>query len=469
MLSFGFFDSIDGDRVYNADQFSSFLDGIIYDGVYQSVGEKFYVSAFSGMTVSVGSGRAWLDHTWTLNTSPYIVTLPISDTVFGRYDAIVIEVNKNDRENYIKYVQGTPSAVPSWPSMTRTDYVKQYVLAYIYVGPNVGGISQADITYMVGEDLGTPLVSALALAGIPTGGTIGQVLAKTSNEPGACGWFDVEHTPFDKWYLADGVGESSVIAAYKFIGRTTESVASHPISEYANLHSNFDLSKSGNVTWDTTTGFYIPGINSYVDNYSLRQESVQSIVLRVNGINYNSNYYVAMPLTGNWPSDIGIWLKMPYVTNGFMYWATPNIGVTHGNEQHFHLDYSTSPASIVIDSPLTGALSVADFYSDGIFGYTKDGDAFYRNGTNVAHNIIPYGYGDYSGSYGHTYIMNGVPRLLGGSVSLDGSTSGGWDDPDHWQWSGSFYCSYLALYSVKLTPSQHEEIAGYIATDAAAL
>ena len=90
-LSYGFYDSYNGDRVYNAEQFSSFLDGIVYDGVYQAVGNKFYVRAASGLMVTVDTGRAWFDHTWTLNNTLMTLALPVADTVYPRIDAVVIE------------------------------------------------------------------------------------------------------------------------------------------------------------------------------------------------------------------------------------------------------------------------------------------------------------------------------------------------------------------------------------------
>ena len=43
----GFFDSINGDRKYNAEQMSSIFDGIVTDGVFQNIGEAFRVQSVS--------------------------------------------------------------------------------------------------------------------------------------------------------------------------------------------------------------------------------------------------------------------------------------------------------------------------------------------------------------------------------------------------------------------------------------
>lgn len=165
-VTYGFYDSYNGDRVYNAEQFSSFYDGLINDGVYYSVGQRFRVTANSGMNIYVDTGRAWFDHTWTFNNQKLSLTVPTADTVYTRIDAVIIEVNKQNRTNSITIKKGTASASPARPSMTKTDYVKQYALAYITVGANATSISSSNITNVVGN-VETPMVSMLNISGLP--------------------------------------------------------------------------------------------------------------------------------------------------------------------------------------------------------------------------------------------------------------------------------------------------------------
>lgn len=165
-VTYGFYDSYNGDRVYNAEQFSSFYDGLINDGVYYSVGQRFHVSVSSGMDIFVDTGRAWFDHTWTFNNQKLLLTVPSADTVYARIDAVVIEINKSSRENSIKIVQGSPSSSPGRPSLSKTDYIKQYALAYITVPANATSIQASNITNVVGE-VETPMVSMLNISGLP--------------------------------------------------------------------------------------------------------------------------------------------------------------------------------------------------------------------------------------------------------------------------------------------------------------
>lgn len=151
-LTSGFFDSLNGDRKYNTLQLSSIFDGIISDGVYATYGNHFLVSPVSGMQIKVGSGRAWLDHTWTLNTTDYPLTVEDAEVVLNRIDTVIIEVDRRDsgRINRLRILKGTPASSPSAPTLTNTDTLKQYPLANILVKPNVTEITTADITNRIG-------------------------------------------------------------------------------------------------------------------------------------------------------------------------------------------------------------------------------------------------------------------------------------------------------------------------------
>ena len=151
-LTSGFFDSLNGDRKYNTLQLSSIFDGIISDGVYATYGNHFLVSPVSGMQIKVGSGRAWLDHTWTLNSTDYPLTVEDAEVVLNRIDTVIIEVDRRDsgRINRLRILKGTPASSPSAPTLTNTDTLKQYPLANILVKPNVTEITTADITNRIG-------------------------------------------------------------------------------------------------------------------------------------------------------------------------------------------------------------------------------------------------------------------------------------------------------------------------------
>lgn len=161
-VTYGFYNSRNHDRRYDAIQISSIFDGIIRDGIYMSIGDHMTVKADAGMMVTVGIGRAWFNHTWTLNDSLLPIEIPLSEVILNRIDAIVLEVNaeENVRENTIKVVKGGPATNPVRPTMVRTSSIHQYPLAYVYVRSGTTTIRQADITNMIGTSA-TPFVTGI--------------------------------------------------------------------------------------------------------------------------------------------------------------------------------------------------------------------------------------------------------------------------------------------------------------------
>lgn len=163
-LTYGFYNSRNGDRVYDAVQMSSIFDGIIKDGVYSNFGDHLAVKANEGMTVSIGSGRAWFNHTWTYNDTD--ITREVTRTtnpLLNKWAAIVLEINSEveARENTIKVIYGeelSEGAVK--PEMIRSATVNQYALAYIYVKGEMTEIGQSDIENAIGTDE-TPLATGL--------------------------------------------------------------------------------------------------------------------------------------------------------------------------------------------------------------------------------------------------------------------------------------------------------------------
>lgn len=152
MVTSGFFNSVNGDRRYSAEQMSAIFNGIINDGVFVNVGTAFAVTADVGNQVTVGSGRAWIDSTWINNDTILLVQLGESDVLTPRIDAVILETDHSApvRNGTIKVIEGSPASKPVRPKMEHSFYVNQYPLAYILRPANSTSITQSNITYMVG-------------------------------------------------------------------------------------------------------------------------------------------------------------------------------------------------------------------------------------------------------------------------------------------------------------------------------
>ena len=147
MWTSGFFNSVNSDRVYNADQLSSIFEGLITDGVYEAVGNKLAVQPNSGMTIQIATGRGWFNKRWVNNDAPYLLTVADPDVLLNRYAAVVIKVDKSASVRsvtpYLKYSAFATNPVK--PTMESSENVKEYCLAYIYIRAGVTSITASAI------------------------------------------------------------------------------------------------------------------------------------------------------------------------------------------------------------------------------------------------------------------------------------------------------------------------------------
>ena len=156
----GFYNALNHDRQYEAIQVGSIFDGVIEDGIFETIGQKFMVTASgNGLVVNVGTGRAWFNHTWSLNDAILPVEMDEAELVLDRIDAVVLEVDASlsGRTNSIKTVKGTPSSQPEKPTLINTEEVHQYPLAWVSIVAEQTLIEQSDIENAVGTSA-TPFV-----------------------------------------------------------------------------------------------------------------------------------------------------------------------------------------------------------------------------------------------------------------------------------------------------------------------
>lgn len=152
-ITYGFFNATKQsngtyDRAYNSDQISDMFEGLVSDGVFESIGDAMVVTAKSGMTVQVGTGRASIDGRWIKNNAKMGIALAASNIALNRWSAIVIRLNMSSRTMSIVEKVGTAATNPVKPSLTNSNTVKEKCLAYVYVKAGAGSITQVDITDM---------------------------------------------------------------------------------------------------------------------------------------------------------------------------------------------------------------------------------------------------------------------------------------------------------------------------------
>lgn len=146
-VTYGFFNSIDGDRKYDADQMSEYFDGLITNGVYENVGGALQVKAVSGggMTVQVQTGRGIIDCKWLNNSAALTLEITSAHVTLNRYTAVVMRLDIVNRLMEITTKDGTNASSPTKPAMQNDSTMVELCLAYIYVAAGATSISQADI------------------------------------------------------------------------------------------------------------------------------------------------------------------------------------------------------------------------------------------------------------------------------------------------------------------------------------
>jgi hypothetical protein len=127
---------------------SSIFEGLITDGVYESVGNKMAVQPSAGMTIQVASGRGWCKKHWFNNTTAYQMTLEASDVTLNRWCAVCIKVDDSDSVRDVKpsLKYSEYATTPVKPTPTNTETVKELILAYVYIKAGATEIKASDIT-----------------------------------------------------------------------------------------------------------------------------------------------------------------------------------------------------------------------------------------------------------------------------------------------------------------------------------
>ena len=177
-ITSGFYNSLNGDRRYNAEQLSAIFDGIINDGVLATVGDGLAVTADVNNRVAVGTGRAWFNSTWICNDSPLFIAVPdlTGNGLQSSYhvvDLLIIEVDRRssarlatvkffEQKIYHTNQNSIDDAInKAIDSLTNGGEVHQYPLAAIYRrGGTANSITQANVYNQIGTS-NCPFVTGL--------------------------------------------------------------------------------------------------------------------------------------------------------------------------------------------------------------------------------------------------------------------------------------------------------------------
>lgn len=137
------------DRGVNSKTLRKIYNLFMQNGIFLQTNNDFVVTAGnSGYTVTVGSGSCIIEGCMKIMENARTLTIQSSDTNYDRIDTVVLRLNLNqavrDIDLYIS--QGTASASPVRPELTRDASVYELGLADIFVAKNTQTMSQQRIT-----------------------------------------------------------------------------------------------------------------------------------------------------------------------------------------------------------------------------------------------------------------------------------------------------------------------------------
>lgn len=194
-----FFDSIDGDRIYDAQDFRDWMHHMFSEGV--SVND-FFVSPAGGMSLTVPGGYVHIRGASKTFSDDTTVTLDAPDTALGRIDAVVLELDVPAKAIEIKTVSGAASETPTAPEILRNNNVWQLVMAYVHVRPGAAEITDADVEdtrmdrnkcgYLIRSACDNDMSEVIAIYDE----TVGDIIANTTGSFST--WFELQKAAFSQ-------------------------------------------------------------------------------------------------------------------------------------------------------------------------------------------------------------------------------------------------------------------------------
>ena len=148
-FSYGFFNAKNLDRVYTAEDFTSYLSSLICNGILDTYGDSFSITAEKNTSVIIGTGKAWIGGHYFVNDTMY--TLDLSgyvDESLSRYVTIGISCDVSDdvRACKLEVNPGTAATLPSIPVFENTDTKTYLTLAAILLPGGASRITADQIT-----------------------------------------------------------------------------------------------------------------------------------------------------------------------------------------------------------------------------------------------------------------------------------------------------------------------------------
>lgn len=147
MQKSSFFNSVNGDRKYKAEEWAEYFSAFIGNGIFPNPSTNLMVQAAGGnMSVAIMLGRAWINGYFFNNTTDFNITLETADGILKRIDRVVVRLDFITRTITLAVKKGTNASSPIAPPIQRDADIYELALADIYIPNGAINISQSNIT-----------------------------------------------------------------------------------------------------------------------------------------------------------------------------------------------------------------------------------------------------------------------------------------------------------------------------------
>lgn len=177
-----FFNSVNKDRKYKAEDWAEYFSSFIGNGIFPNPSNNLMIEVSSGMTLKVNVGKAWINGYFYYNTDDFFIVLDNPDGVLKRIDRIVLRWDKTERKISVEVKKGTFASQPVAPDLQRDADAYEIGLADIFIDNGVVNLSQSSVT---------DLRQNKAYCGLVTG---------TVNQIDGTGLFSQYDSIFNDWF-----------------------------------------------------------------------------------------------------------------------------------------------------------------------------------------------------------------------------------------------------------------------------
>ena len=143
-----FFNHIDGDRQYNADEFAEYFRQVLTNGILNGgTNLQVYVTG-ADRVARIKPGKAWLEGYFYKLTDELELPLAEAHSTYDRIDRIVVRLDRRPEARHIRafVLTGEPAMDPVPPALTREGLVYEISLAQVLVVHNTSVVQSGNVT-----------------------------------------------------------------------------------------------------------------------------------------------------------------------------------------------------------------------------------------------------------------------------------------------------------------------------------